>query len=1082
MASNNVRVGGARVDFSAEDAQYQAVVRRVQNQNERLARSYAQIGRGAQRQSRFVGQLTGSLQSSVVSLTAYAVGLESINRLVGGSVRAFMDFERGLIAVQKTTDLTETSTQQLGRNFTEILTRASALGEGLPVSRDRLLEIAEVAGQLNVRGVSNLTRFTETVALLGVTTDLSGNEAANALGRIVANTRASIDDVERLGAAVTLLGNRFVGGERDIISLSNEIGRATAQFRLNAQTALALSATLAESGVRFEAAGTVIQRTIRGLTVAAIEAREGTSDTLSQIAQRAGITGQEFGNILRGRDYAGALQVLADALRNASEEGGTAFDDLISSITGGGNDVRVTSVLSVLAQQSDRFRTALELTNMEWMEQTALIREAGLFAESSSARLQVVQNQLQSQATGFGQVITPAIVAVAENFRLIELAIVGAGTALAARFGTRAIGRVRDYSASIAQAREETEQLARQEAAQARLQRARASQVVRALDTTDISDRAVRARNRLEVAERRATRATLGFRAAQAELSRTLTRTSRIARIASGTLAALGGPVGAILTAVSLGATAWALWGRNASDASQTALERLREVEESARSATSSLERQSRALLAQSEIRRRALTEEIARAQDQLQALRRNEGQVGSNQFRGVSQQEAVDAAERRVAALQMERRELSDQIRATTNALSELRDRNNTIGESTQAVTESVNALGDAIGRERESIESLLSLRPVEIPDVEGQAQRARDIVRSIRDQISAEERRQQQLSETVDLRGQELIAAQRAQEALNDFADQQRDATRDQLDAIIRLGAANSDLAEAERRLRASDTDANREALEAAQQRVAATRRAAQEAQVFVELLAGQGPEYERLAMQLRTVLEGATDGIQEQGRAFQVATELAQSGVNSLENALVELATSGRASFRNFANAILSDLSRILIRATVTANILRALGINASGDIQGGLLGRLQGLFGGGTEQAHSGGVVGQISARHRGLFRPNERIVVVEKGEEVLTRNDPRHAYNFGRFLRNLPRYHDGGVVDGNGGNRSSGGAMPDVQVVIENRSSVPVEATSANTRVDGERIITNVILNDVRRNGPIAQAISRRRRA
>ena len=59
MASNNVRVGGARVDFSAQDAQYQAVVRRVQNQNERLARSYTQIGRGAQRQSRFVGQLTG---------------------------------------------------------------------------------------------------------------------------------------------------------------------------------------------------------------------------------------------------------------------------------------------------------------------------------------------------------------------------------------------------------------------------------------------------------------------------------------------------------------------------------------------------------------------------------------------------------------------------------------------------------------------------------------------------------------------------------------------------------------------------------------------------------------------------------------------------------------------------------------------------------------------------------------------------------------------------------------------------------------------------------------------------------------
>ena len=191
------------------------------------------------------------------------------------------------------------------QTFSRILTRASALGEGLPVVRDRLLDIAEVAGQLNIRGVSNLTRFTETVALLGITTDLSGTEAANALGRIVANTQASIDDVERLGSAITALGNRFVGGERDIISLSNEIGRSTAQFRLSGQTALALAATLGESGVRFEAAGTVIQRTIAGLTRANAEAQSGTSDTLNRIAQLAGTTGEEFGRILRGRNYAG---------------------------------------------------------------------------------------------------------------------------------------------------------------------------------------------------------------------------------------------------------------------------------------------------------------------------------------------------------------------------------------------------------------------------------------------------------------------------------------------------------------------------------------------------------------------------------------------------------------------------------------------------------------------------------------------------------------------------------------------------------------------------------------------------------
>ena len=198
-------------------------------------------------------------------------------------------------------------------------------------------------------------------------------------------------------------------------------------------------------------------------------------------------------------------------------------------------------MLSVLAQQSERFTTALQITNEEWRTQTALIREAGQFAQTSAARLQVVQNQLQDQATGFGQVLTPVVVAVAENFRIVELAIAGAGVALASRFGLRAIARVREYSQSIAQAGRETETLARQELVASRLARARASQAVRGLGDADVSNQAVRARNRLEVAGRRATVSTLRLRAAQEQLGRTLTRTSRIARLASGTLGRVGG-------------------------------------------------------------------------------------------------------------------------------------------------------------------------------------------------------------------------------------------------------------------------------------------------------------------------------------------------------------------------------------------------------------------------------------------------------------------------------------------------------------------------------------------------------------
>ena len=544
----------------------------------------------------------------------------------------------------------------------------------------------------------------------------------------------------------------------------------------------------------------------------------------------------------------------------------------------------------------------------------------------------------------------------------------------------------------------------------------------------------------LEVAGRRATVSTLRLRAAQEQLGRTLTRTSRIARVASGTLAALGGPIGVILTAVSLGATAWALWGRNAGEASRSALEQLREVEETARSATQSLSEQNAALLAQSETERNTLTDQISQLLSRLQALRQTETRVGENQFRGVSRGESIEAVEARIAALQMQRQVLSDQIASTRESLRLLDERNAATSRSAITLTTDINALTAAEKRRAESLQVLLARQPANLPDIQGQQNTARDVVRGLEDQISAEHRRQMQLAETVDLRGQELRAAQASQQVLNEFADQQRDASRALLDALNAEILATNVLVAATLQLSAEDTDANRQALRASQDRVAATQQAAAEAEALLDALAGQGPAYAALAGQLRSVLEEAADGIQETGDRFALATQLATSGVNALENSLVTLATTGKASFRDFANSLLQDLSRILIRATITANILRALGVSSSGGVDGGLLGRLQTLFGG-VPQAHGGGVVGQLRQRHQGALRPNERIAVLEKGEEVLTRHDPRHANNFEQYLRRLPRYHEGGVV-GEGARTGGSGRQPVMlEVRIENRSSV-----------------------------------------
>ena len=121
-------------------------------------------------------------------------------------------------------------------------------------------------------------------------------------------------------------------------------------------------------------------------------------------------------------------------------------------------------------------------------------------------------------------------------------------------------------------------------------------------------------------------------------------------------------------------------------------------------------------------------------------------------------------------------------------------------------------------------------------------------------------------------------------------------------------------------------------------------------------------------------------------------------------------------------------------------------------------------------------HEGGVAGATARRHQGPLRSNESLAVLERGEEVLTRGDPRHRYNFGslsELMSRLPRYHDGGIV---GGGRGGRGARMDFKLEIINQTQAPLEIASTTQRFDGQREVVSVILEDLNRSGPIAKAM------
>jgi TP901 family phage tail tape measure protein len=123
-------------------------------------------------------------------------------------VNVGLNFESAFAGVRKTVDATEEEFEQFESGLRE-------MSKQMPVTASELAAIAEAAGQLSIKN-ENLLSFTETMAHLGVTTNLTSQEAATALARLANITGMNQENFDRLGSSIVELGNNFVDGTNGI--------------------------------------------------------------------------------------------------------------------------------------------------------------------------------------------------------------------------------------------------------------------------------------------------------------------------------------------------------------------------------------------------------------------------------------------------------------------------------------------------------------------------------------------------------------------------------------------------------------------------------------------------------------------------------------------------------------------------------------------------------------------------------------------------------------------------------------------------------------------------------------------------
>ena len=315
-------------------------------------------------------------------------------------VKLYADFEAGLIGVGKTANLSKTELASLGQDI-------DALSKRIPVATDELLAIAQSAGQLGVKGAANILKFTETVAKLGTATDLSGNEAAIALARILNITGEAMGKVDVLGSVIVALGNNFAATESQIAEMATEIARGAAVFGVSSAEASALAAAMAAVGVKSEVAGTSVGRVMRMMDAAV---RSG-GEHLEILTKITGRTGEEIKRLFQ-KDSTAAFVLFIEGLKRVSDAGGSTADAMAAL---GLADQRLLKTIPVLANRADLLAQALELANRETQNATALNEEAAKAFESLNNQTELMWNNVKSLARAIGEDLAPGVAAAARE-------------------------------------------------------------------------------------------------------------------------------------------------------------------------------------------------------------------------------------------------------------------------------------------------------------------------------------------------------------------------------------------------------------------------------------------------------------------------------------------------------------------------------------------------------------------------------------------------------------------------------------------------------------------------------------------
>jgi TP901 family phage tail tape measure protein len=304
------------------------------------------------------------------------------------AVNEAIKFETAFTGVKKTVELTQKEFKVLEGNI-------RSLSKSIPVSAIELSGIAEVAGQLGIQGVVNLTKFTDSVAKIGVTTNLTGEEAAIGFARIAGIINEPIENIDKMGSSVVALGNKFKTNEKEVLNFSTRIASAGNLAEISTSDVFAISAAFSSVGKTAEAGGTSVSKVLNKMTTAVAT---GNKD-LGLFAKTAGLSKEAFKNLTPIQRF----QSFVTGLGKQGKLGVTALENL------GLKGEQVIGSFLALAGAGNLLNETVSESSKAFEENTALNTEAQLRFETTASKIAILKNIFIDLMVSIGEGLKPAL-------------------------------------------------------------------------------------------------------------------------------------------------------------------------------------------------------------------------------------------------------------------------------------------------------------------------------------------------------------------------------------------------------------------------------------------------------------------------------------------------------------------------------------------------------------------------------------------------------------------------------------------------------------------------------------------------